>query len=394
MFAREVVATDRAVDDLPWLLFLQGGPGGLTTRPTGHEGWIKRATRDYRVLLLDQRGTGLSTPVTTQTLLRIGDAHAIAAYLKHFRADNIVRDAEAIRKALIGEARWSILGQSYGGFCAGTYLSFAPHGLREVYITGGLPPLFNDADPVYRATYQRVFEKNVAYYQRYPEDVALARRIFSHLAANDVRLPDGTRLSARRFQQVGFAFGMRDGFEDVHYLLERAFHGDTLSHEFCLELMHNINFETSPIFAILHEAAYMHGQASRWSAERIRAEFPAFDAPAPAPLMFTGEMVYPWVFDDYALLRPLKQAAELLAQTADWPALYDEAALRANTVPTVAAVYVNDMYVERELSLRTAGMIGNLKTWVTSEHEHNGLRSDGDAVLGRLMDLMHGRATR
>lgn len=28
VFAREVVADDRTGDDLPWLLFLQGGPGG------------------------------------------------------------------------------------------------------------------------------------------------------------------------------------------------------------------------------------------------------------------------------------------------------------------------------------------------------------------------------
>ncbi len=39
------------------------------------------------------------------------------------RADNIVRDAEAVRMALVapdapGGGKWSILGQSFGGFCA------------------------------------------------------------------------------------------------------------------------------------------------------------------------------------------------------------------------------------------------------------------------------------
>lgn len=53
-----------------------------------------------------------------------------AAYLKLFRADNIVRDCEAIRKALLAEKetaaeqKWSVHGQSFGGFCAVTYLSF------------------------------------------------------------------------------------------------------------------------------------------------------------------------------------------------------------------------------------------------------------------------------
>ena len=52
----------------------------------------------FRVLLLDQRGTGSSTPVTAQTLRGVGDADAQAAYLEHFRADSIVKDCEVVRK--------------------------------------------------------------------------------------------------------------------------------------------------------------------------------------------------------------------------------------------------------------------------------------------------------
>ena len=58
----------------------------------------------------------------------------------HFRADFIVRDAEAIRREL-GVDRWSMLGQSFGGFTAMTYLSIAPEGLREAFMTGGLAPI-------------------------------------------------------------------------------------------------------------------------------------------------------------------------------------------------------------------------------------------------------------
>ena len=113
VFAREVSAPN-ARPDLPWLVFFQGGPGGKSPRPMGATGWIGRAVRDHRVLLLDQRGTGRSTPITAQTLPWQGDAQAQADYLKHFRADAIVRDAEIIRKALLGpDERWSILGQSY-----------------------------------------------------------------------------------------------------------------------------------------------------------------------------------------------------------------------------------------------------------------------------------------
>ena len=75
-----------------------------------------------------------------QTLVRRGNAHAQVEYLKHFRADSIVRDAELIRRQLVGEGEpWSVLGQSYGGFCAVTYLSMHPQGMREAFIAGGLP---------------------------------------------------------------------------------------------------------------------------------------------------------------------------------------------------------------------------------------------------------------
>ena len=55
--------------------------------------------KEYRVLLLDQRGTGLSTPINYQSLQRL-EAAAQADYLSHFRADNIIRDAETIRAQL------------------------------------------------------------------------------------------------------------------------------------------------------------------------------------------------------------------------------------------------------------------------------------------------------
>jgi len=57
VFAREI-STDAT---LPWLLFLQGGPGGKSPRPGSLSGWLAEAVKHFRVLLLDQRGTGLST---------------------------------------------------------------------------------------------------------------------------------------------------------------------------------------------------------------------------------------------------------------------------------------------------------------------------------------------
>ena len=60
VFARELVDPVRKDEDLPCLLFLQGGPGGKAPRPIGPTGWIGQALKTHRVILLDQRGTGRS----------------------------------------------------------------------------------------------------------------------------------------------------------------------------------------------------------------------------------------------------------------------------------------------------------------------------------------------
>lgn len=397
VFAREVRSPEEAAKDRPWLLFLQGGPGSPSPRPAGKSGWIKRALQDYRVLLLDQRGTGLSTPVTYQTLANFPTPQQQADYLKHFRADSIVSDAETIRRELLGDdEKWSVLGQSYGGFCITTYLSIAPDGLKEAIFTGGLPPLNHHVDDVYRATYQRVIEKNNIYYARYPQDIKRVREIVDYLQSHEVELPGGGMLTARRFQQLGFGFGGIGGIEHVHYLVEDAF-VDTLSgRELSYLFLHGVEktqyYETNPIFAILHEAIYCEGTASNWSAERVRAEYPQFEITQDQPIYLTGEMIYPWMFDDYKYLQPLKQAAEILASYEDWSPLYNLDVLKNNTVPCVAAIYYDDMYVERGLSDETARRIGSLRYWVTSEYEHSGLREDPDRLLGRLLDMLHGEA--
>jgi hypothetical protein len=102
-------------------------------------------------------------------------------------------------------------------------------------------------------------------------------------------------------------------------------------------------------------------------------------------------MIYPWMFDDYPALAPLRDAADLLAQDATWPTLYDPAKLAANRVPAAAAIYAEDMYVPRVYSEPTAAAIRGMKTWLTNEFEHNGLRTDGERVFGRLVDLVRDR---
>jgi hypothetical protein len=104
-----------------------------------------------------------------------------------------------------------------------------------------------------------------------------------------------------------------------------------------------------------------------------------------------GEHIYPWMFEELGGLAPLKQAADVLARR-EWPRLYDPDRLAANEVPAAAAIYAEDMYVERRFSEETAAHVRGLRPWVTNEYEHNGLRADGERILGRLIDLARGRA--
>jgi len=394
VFAREVVAVDARAADLPWLLYLEGGPGHGAMRPVGRDAWLDRALRDYRVLLMDQRGTGRSTPASRLTLAGLGSPRAQADYLAHFRADSIVADAELIRRQVTGGRPWSVLGQSFGGFCTVAYLSRAPEGLREAFITGGLPGLDTTADDVYRRTYQAVAAKNREHYGRYPQDVERARRVARALADAPARLPGGMLLTVAGFQSLGLILGTSTGSHTLHYLLEEPFAGGELSDAFRYRVESMLTLAGAPLYALLHEAEYSQGPATGWAAQRVRAEYPEFDAASALdggePLMFTGEMVYPWMFENDPVLAPLAEAAQALAGREGWPPLYDAARLRASTVPAAAAVYFNDMYVPAEFSLRTAATIAGLRPWVTSEYEHDGLRVSHGGVLDRLIGLARG----
>lgn len=389
VFARELSLVSDGDNQKPWLVYFQGGPGFPSPRQNGNSGWVKRALQEYRVLLLDQRGTGNSSVITHQTLAHL-TAQEQAEYLSHFRADNIVRDAEAIREQF-GVNQWAILGQSFGGFCSLTYLSLFPESLSRSYITGGVPSISRHPDDVYQATFKRTLEKNQAFFQQFPKAQELCQAIADHLISNEEFLPNGQRFTAEQFQQIGINFGMSDTFLPTYYLLENAFvevNGKPqLRYEFLNSMLMEQGFQTNPIYAILHESIYCQGFASQWSAHRVRQQHEAFNYQPGKPFLFTGEMVFPWMFEQYKCLKPLKEAAELLAEKTDWTPLYNAEVLSKNRVPVSCAVYADDMFVEMDISRETLALIPNSKAWITNEYEHNGLRADGERILDKLIAM-------
>lgn len=383
VFAR--VVTPEGGQDLPHLVFLQGGPGYEAPRPSlapADPSWLAVALERYRVVLVDQRGTGRSTPVTDR-MLELPPAE-VAEYCTHLRADSIVADCEALRQHL-GITRWSVLGQSFGGFTLLRYLSSFPDSVEKAYFTGGLPPVGRGCDEVYAMTYRKMAGKSREFYRLFPGDEQRMRRALELAAAGELTLPNGDVVSPSRLRSVGTLLGSDDGAMRLHWLLDQEPGSNAFRHDLAAVLPFG---GRNPLYAIVHESCYADGGRTSWSAARVRPEWFAQDE-----VLLTGEHLLPEWFDESSALAAWKQVAGLLAET-EWPRLYDADALRASGSVGAAAVYYGDVYVPVEFSMETASLLPGVRTLVTSAYEHSGLRSSGGAVLRHLFELASGERLR
>lgn len=379
------VVTRPGGEDLPYLTFLQGGPGSeaprVTHSPTNPD-WLDVALEHYRVVMLDQRGTGKSTPIGDKDLPKGADY--LAEYCTHLRADSIVKDAEAFREHL-GAKTWNTLGQSFGGFTTLAYLSVFPDSIDNAYFTGGLSAVGHHPDDVYALCYEKVRAYTEAYYRRFPAHRDKVRELVKRAENQEIKLPTGEVVSPSRIRSLGHLLGADNGWIVLHDLLEL----DPETNAFAYDLAHALPFGgRNPLYYIIHESSYSDGFVTDWSAERTLP-----DAWKDDPTLLTGEHVRREWADTVPAFKPWKEVVDKVAQV-EWPSIYDAEALRNSGATGAAAVYVNDCYVPLEFSLETAKLLPGVKTYVTSEHEHNGLRASGGDVLRHLIDLAHGRRVR
>ena len=377
------VVTRPGGEDLPYLVFLQGGPGSEAPRAfhsPGSPSWLDQALAEYRVVMLDQRGTGRSTPVG-DGILENG-TEAVAEHLTHLRADAIVRDCEAMREHL-GAATWNVLGQSFGGFTTLAYLSTDASSLDRVYITGGLSTLTRSPDEVYALCYDKMRAASERYYRRFPEHRHRMRRLVDLADAGGIVLPSGEVVSRSRLRSAGSALGTDDGWQTLWQLLEQ----DPTSQAFRYDLAAAMPFGgRNPLYFVFHESSYANGHATRWAAERVEPADFAEDA-----TLFTGEHVREEWTRTVPAFQPWRDVTLALADHA-WPTIYDPAAVASSGARGAASVYVNDVYVPLEYSLETAELLPDVRLWITNEHEHNGLRTG--RVLERLIALATDRRIR
>lgn len=415
LFYRVVTAPEHVHDDLPLLVFLQGGPGGAGPRllNPSSDGWIAEAVKHFRVVLPDQRGTGRSSRVDSHAMARLaaGGARAQADYLKRFLADSIVRDFEHLRRTEFGGSPWVTLGQSYGGFLTLTYLSLFPEGVAASFTCGGIPHVPANATEVYEHTFPRMARKTAQFYERYGVDVDRVAAVADQLPTvaeiaeaggiggdsgslpeGTPLLPNGDPLTVERLQCLGSDFGMKPSFERVHWIFDDAFvdgdgsvsAGAALSDEFLAKVMNATS--SRPLYWPLQEFIYANGELDesiRWAAQRVRDTMPRFST-GERPLAFTGEAMFPWMFEQESVLRPFKPAMDLLMEDTRFGVIYDADQLARNEVPLQSAVYFDDMYVDSGMQLDTLSRVGNSHYWVTNEFEHDGLH--GDLVFRHLYD--------
>ncbi|GAA2996840.1 prolyl aminopeptidase [Microbacterium aurantiacum] len=103
------------------VVFLHGGPGGGTSP------WHRRFfdPERYRIILLDQRGCGRSTP----------HASAPDTDLRHNTTWHLVADIDLLRRNL-GIDRWQVFGGSWGSALALAYAQTHPEAVTEIVLRG------------------------------------------------------------------------------------------------------------------------------------------------------------------------------------------------------------------------------------------------------------------
>ncbi|HXZ73076.1 MAG TPA: alpha/beta fold hydrolase, partial [Streptosporangiaceae bacterium] len=163
----QVAAGDNTRARLGTLLFLTGGPGqpGVPfVRPVAHE--LTPAIRAYRLVMIDQRGTGgggLNCPGLQQQMGESDTlpptaravrscAEALGARRSFFTTADTVADLDALRQAMQLRS-WTLDGASYGTFTAERYALAHPGRVRRLVLDSVVPQ--RSVDPLYLASMHR-----------------------------------------------------------------------------------------------------------------------------------------------------------------------------------------------------------------------------------------------
>lgn len=139
------------------LVFLTGGPGQAATETYVLLKWAFQHIQEKRdIILIDQRGTGRSSPLQCAAISEIqaGESSSdelhrsirrclteLPANPKHFTTSIVVQDLDKVRQ-MLGYDTWNLYGISYGTRVALHYLRQYPDKVRAVILDGVVPADF------------------------------------------------------------------------------------------------------------------------------------------------------------------------------------------------------------------------------------------------------------
>jgi len=253
----------------------------------------------------------------------------------------------------------------------------------------------------------------------YPGDITVVKTIVKKVLEEPQKLPSGGTLTARRFLQLGMGLGgSPSAFASLHNKLANAFVQETtdqvvFTKAFLKSFDMDQPFDDYPIYYFMHESIYADGpenSPTNWAADRAyknKNQTPSdFDYKLTSrmesdakPTIFFGEMVFPWMSEDYAECGDVgcQHMANALATKSDWPKLYNGEHIRQvlgdGRSRAAAASYLDDMYVDWECTkkvLARGGPLEKCKAYVTNEYQHSGLRDDGANIFAKLHGMAMG----
>lgn len=303
-----------------------------------------------------------------------------------------------------------------------TYLSQVAYPPKICLLTGGIAPMLTPVYDTYLSLWARVKERSLQYYEMYPGDITVVKTIVQKLLEKPARLPSGGTLTARRFLQLGLALGgSPSAFAGFHAMISTAMiNPDGSDSDFTRAFLKHVDsaqsFDDHPIYFWMHESIYGDGphmnSPTNWAAHRAYEDLTKMDDSYDyrytsslmdddsKPTIFFGEMVFPWMPEDFEELGGvgLQAVANALAGKSDWSSLYSGENMRKvlgdGSCKAAAAVYYDDMYVDFDACMKVASKEGPLekcKVWVTNDYQHSGLRDDGSHIFSKLHAMAKGQ---
>lgn len=202
----------KAGEERPAVVFFNGGP---SSDSHGSYETLRSDPRSekFDFVFIDQRGTGCSDPYPA------GAGYEAARRLTKYTSRAIVKDAEEIRKTVLGpDKKWIVFGQSYGGLIAHRYLTVAPKSIEAAYSHGYAVM----TDQVEWMKYRILSQNRVAgnYFRQYPQDREALDDLRARIPADRCFEDEGSRVCGPALLDAfRNPLGFQNSWEFLHWWL-------------------------------------------------------------------------------------------------------------------------------------------------------------------------------